>query len=71
MTQENPQDPHPPQRLAPAIRLLAHAVVFLGGAILLGLGSTAQGRGDIAMFFGAMVMMASGTMFLLTLFDKQ
>ena len=75
VTQQDQDQQRPkPDRLAPAIRLLAVSVIFLAGAVMFGLcrdtymGTIAiadTGRGT-----GGFIMVVSGIAFVLTLFGK-
>ncbi len=70
MTQPNHQEPNP-DRLAPAIRLVAHSIIFLAGAVMFGMGApNVNGTGAIGLLAGSTVMFVAGIMFFLTLGDK-
>lgn len=62
MTQPDRQEPG---SLAPAIRLLALAIVFLAGSIMFGLGAaSSRDLGILSLGLGALVMLVSGIIFI-------
>lgn len=71
MTQPDQKDPDWRARIEPAIKTLALAILFLAGSISFGLGASAahSDPGSVAMVVGALVMIVSGVLFVLALFD--
>lgn len=69
MTQSNPdqQEPEWREQLASAVRLLAHAIIFLAGAVMFGWAGTQRDHDfvPLVMIVGAIVMLVSGIMFFL------